>query len=178
MPRFFIFTCNLFFPPMKKRNVGFELLIFEKLEEMTHEDQMLLRQADIALESSYSPYSNFKVGAAVLLESGTVVLGSNQENASYPAGLCAERVAVFSAGAQYPNVPIKAIAISAASVHDFVTQPVGPCGSCRQAILEYEVKQKSPITILMKGQSGPIYKCGAIAQLLPLSFDHTFLGDS
>lgn len=163
---------------MKKRNVGFELLIFEKLEEMTPEDQMLLRQADTALESSYSPYSNFKVGAAVLLEDGSIVLGSNQENASYPAGLCAERVAVFSAGAQFPNVPIKAIAISAASAHNFVTQPAGPCGSCRQAILEYEVKQKSPITILMKGQSGPIYKCNSIASLLPLSFDHTFLGDS
>ncbi|MEM1339745.1 MAG: cytidine deaminase [Bacteroidota bacterium] len=163
---------------MKKRSIGFELLIFEKIQEMSQEDQKLLQRADKALESSYSPYSNFKVGAAVLLENGTVVLGSNQENASYPAGLCAERVAVFSAGAQFPNVQIQAIAISAASTHNFVSQPAGPCGSCRQAILEYEVKQKSPIAILMKGQSGPIYKCGSIAALLPLSFDHTFLGDT
>ncbi len=145
---------------------------------MEQEDQMLLEQADIAQKGSYSPYSNFRVGAAILLKDGTVIQGSNQENASFPAGLCAERVALFYAGANFPNQTIKTIAISAAAAKVEVKKPAGPCGSCRQAILEYEVKQNSPITILMKGQSGPIYKCGSIADLLPLSFDHTFLGDS
>ena len=163
---------------MNTKRISFDLQIFENVQELAEEDRMLLVQADEARLNSYSPYSKFRVGAAVLLEDGTVVKGSNQENASYPAGLCAERVAIFNAGANFPKQTITAIAISARSENTLVEQPAGPCGSCRQAILEYETKQGSPIAIIMRGQSGPIYKCAAISDLLPLSFDHTFLGDS
>lgn len=163
---------------MKKKNVGFELSIYDNLAELPKEDVQLMKSAEKAIKSSHSPYSNFRVGAALVLESGTVVLGSNQENASFPAGLCAEGVAVFSAGANHPGDPIKAIAITSFSEEHQLSNPAAPCGICRQAIAEYEQKQKSPIAIIMKGEVGPIYKCGSIADLLPLGFDNSFLKDS
>lgn len=163
---------------MEKKKVGFELTVYDNVAELSGEDARLMKKAEEAIKSSHSPYSNFRVGAAVLLESGAVVLGSNQENASFPAGLCAEGVAVFSAGANYPGDPIKAIAITSFSEEHQLSNPAAPCGICRQAIAEYEQKQKSPITIIMKGEAGPIYKCSSIADLLPLGFDNSFLKDS
>lgn len=163
---------------MKKKKVGFELTVYDTIAELSAEDALLMNKAEEAIKSSHSPYSNFRVGAAVVLESGAVVLGSNQENASFPAGLCAEGVAVFSAGANYPEDPIKAIAITSFSEEHQLSNPAAPCGICRQAIAEYEQKQNSPITIIMKGEVGPIYKCGSIADLLPLGFDNSFLKDS
>ena len=160
---------------MEKKQISFELTIFNSLDEMSKEDASLLTQAETARRNSYSPYSNFSVGAALLLENGTVLLGSNQENASFPAGLCAEGVALFHAGANFPKEAIVAIAITAGSKENPLVQPAAPCGICRQAISEYEKKQKSPIRILMKGQTGPIYACNAIADLLPLGFDSSFL---
>ena len=142
---------------------------------MTEEDVSLLKEAENAVQNSYSPYSKFAVGAALLLESGKVLLGSNQENASFPAGLCAEGVTIFNAGANYPNEKIKSIAITVTSEQHNLKQPAAPCGICRQAISEYEKKQKSPISILMKAENGPIYKCDSIADLLPLGFDSSFL---
>ena len=134
-----------------------------------------MNRAIQARENAYAPYSNFKVGAAVLMENGEVVIGSNQENASYPSGLCAERVAVFQAGAKYPGLTIEAIAITAASDHYLVNQPAGPCGNCRQSIAEYEQKQKSPIRILLMGEKGTVIKCNAISDILPLAFNNSFL---
>lgn len=163
---------------MEKKRIGFELTIFNSLEEMSEQDVGLLVAAEQALKSSHSPYSEFRVGAALLLENGKTVLGSNQENASYPAGLCAEGVAVFSAGANYPGVNIEAIAITSLSEKYHLSIPAAPCGICRQAISEYEQKQKKPIAIIMRGASGPIYKCSSIADLLPLGFDNSFLADS
>lgn len=160
---------------MEKKYIGFELTVYQSLNEMPQTDAQLLCEAEKAMASSYSPYSKFRVGAALLLESGTILLGSNQENASFPAGLCAERVVVFTAGANYSNQIIKAIAITAASQKHILDQPATPCGICRQAIAEYEKKQKAPIQIIMKGQSGPIYSCHSISELLPLCFDNTLL---
>ena len=160
---------------MEKKHIGFELSIFNSLDEMEKGDVALLKEAERAMQNSYSPYSRFRVGAALLLESGKVLWGSNQENASFPAGLCAEGVAVFQAGANHPNEKIEAIAITATSEEHHLEQPAAPCGICRQAISEYEKKQKSPIRILMKAQNGPIYACDSIADLLPLGFDSSFL---
>ncbi|MEZ4811535.1 MAG: cytidine deaminase [Allomuricauda sp.] len=163
---------------MKKEHIGFELTIFEHTDELSQIEQKLLAAAEKARESAYAPYSNFQVGAAVLMENGEIVIGSNQENASYPSGLCAERVAVFQAGAKYPGVSIKSIAVSAASKDHVVEVPAAPCGNCRQSIIEYEQKQKSPISILLKAEKGPIYKCTSMADILPLAFGSSFLGDS
>ncbi|MDC6366523.1 MULTISPECIES: cytidine deaminase [Flavobacteriaceae] len=163
---------------MKKKQISFDLSIYESLEELSQNEQKLLQQAAEAREKAYSPYSNFKVGAAVELENGEIVIGNNQENASYPSGLCAERVAVFHAGAKFPGVPIKAIAISATSNNYVVDMPAAPCGNCRQSIIEYEQKQKSPISIMLRGEVGPIYKCDSMADILPLAFSSSFLGDS
>ncbi len=156
---------------MEKKHIGFELTIFNSLDEMTKEDVELLQKAEKARKNSYSPYSKFSVGAALLLESGETVLGSNQENASFPAGLCAEGVALFSAGANFPKEKIRAIAVTTSSKQ----HPASPCGICRQSIAEYENKQKAPIRILMKGEEGPIYACNSISDLLPLGFDSSFL---
>ena len=160
---------------MKKQNIAFELEVYESLEELLEGDQKLMLRAVEARKDAYAPYSNFQVGAALLLENGEVVIGNNQENACYPAGLCAERVAIFQAGAKYPNVVIKSIAISATSVNYKVDTPAAPCGNCRQSISEYEVKQKQPIQLLMMGEVGKVLKCNSIGDILPLAFNNSFL---
>lgn len=163
---------------MKKQHIGFDLDIYEGIEELHTSDRRLLEKAIAARKNAYAPYSNFQVGAAVLMENGEVVIGNNQENASYPSGLCAERVAVFQAGALYPGVAILSIAISAASNNYVLDKPAGPCGNCRQAIMEYEIKQKSPIALLLQGQEGAVYKCSSLKDILPLAFGNSFLEDS
>ncbi|NND78284.1 MAG: cytidine deaminase [Maribacter sp.] len=160
---------------MKKQTISFELSVFESLEELNEQDHRLMLLAIAARKDAYAPYSNFKVGAAVLLENGEVVIGSNQENASYPSGLCAERVAVFQAGAKFPGVTIKSIAITAKSNTHLVTKPAAPCGNCRQAISEYEYKQQSPIELILMGEQGDIIKCQSLDDLLPLSFNNSYL---
>lgn len=160
---------------MEKRHIGFDLSIFGTIDELPREDADLLVKAEQARQGSYSPYSKFSVGAALLLENGMVIKGSNQENASFPAGLCAEGAAIYNAGSNYPNQKMKAIAIVATSGDRPLESPAAPCGVCRQAIAEYEQKQKSPIRIIMKGETGPIYTCNSVADLLPLGFDSSFL---
>ncbi len=160
---------------MEKRNISFDLIIYQSREELPTAQRDLLEIADESRKNAYAPYSKFQVGAAVLLENGKVVIGNNQENASYPSGLCAERVAVFQAGASFPGVPINAIAIVASSSHKQTTSPAAPCGNCRQSIAEYELKQNSPIQIIMSGVSGPVYISKSIANLLPLAFGNTYL---
>ena len=160
---------------MQKQKISFELTVFESLEELSKEDQALMSKAIAARKNAYAPYSNFQVGASVLLENGKTIIGNNQENASYPSGLCAERVAVFHAGAVYPNINIEVIAITAASKKYVVDSPAAPCGNCRQSISEYEVKQESPIRLLLMGEQGKIFQCDSIADLLPLGFDSSFL---
>ncbi len=160
---------------MKKKKISFELLVFDSVEELSSEDRRLMQTAVEARKNAYAPYSNFQVGAALLLENGEVVIGNNQENASYPSGLCAERVAIFQAGAKYPGIVMKSIAISAASANCKVDRPAAPCGNCRQSISEYEVKQERPIQLLMMGETGEVLKCSSVADILPLAFNSSFL---
>ncbi|TND02598.1 MAG: cdd [Bacteroidetes bacterium] len=112
--------------------------------ELPELSRNLLAEARKAAEKAYAPYSEFHVGAALLLENGTVVTGNNQENAAYPSGLCAERVAVFAAGAQFPDIPAQAIAISCKTPHFSIDTPLSPCGACRQVLAEYESRHKQP----------------------------------
>ncbi len=161
---------------MKSKTLSFQLSIFESLAELPKEDQELISLASQAKENAYAPYSHFKVGAAVLLENKQVVIGSNQENASYPSGLCAERVAVFQAGAKFPGVTILKIAIVASSEKTVTREPAAPCGNCRQSIFEYENRQEKPIELLLMGGEGPIYKCLSIKDILPLAFGSDSLG--
>jgi cytidine deaminase len=156
---------------MNKLSLTIDYLEYDSMDELTAEDKSLMQQAHEAGKSAYAPYSNFSVGAAVLLENGIVVKGSNQENAAYPTGLCAERVAVFSAGSQYPGVAIKTIAITAKSSRIAVTQPVTPCGDCRQAISEYEVLYNKPIRFLLMGETGKVLELKNVESLLPLRFE-------
>lgn len=160
---------------MQKQKISFELEVYESLGELRKEDRQLIESAIRARQNAYAPYSDFKVGAAVLLANGKVVTGNNQENASYPSGLCAERVAVFHAGALYPGVAFKTIAICAAPGNDTVSQPAAPCGNCRQAISEYEQKQLQGIRILMKGSTDTVFGCSSVADLLPLPFGFSYL---
>ncbi len=136
------------------------------------EDILKLRDAAIeAREKAYAPYSRFRVGAAILLENGEIITGSNQENAAFPSGMCAERVAIWYAGAQYPEQKILKMFITARSEHKPVTQPIPPCGACRQSMAEYEIKQKSPIEIYFAGETGKIWRTPSVANILPLLFD-------
>ena len=144
--------------------------------ELSPEDRELVDKAMQMTKASYAPYSNFHVGAALRLENGVIVGGCNQENAVYPVGLCAERVAVFSSQAQYPNTKILSLAISARNTEgEFVTVPVSPCGSCRQVILEQEMRFNQPIRILLVGQNG-VFIFNSIKDLLPFAFSEESLG--
>lgn len=148
---------------------------FGSVNELPEDVKTLIQQAVAVRQKSYAPYSKFHVGAAVLLDNGEIVLGSNQENAAYPSGLCAERVAVFYAGAAHPEAKILKIAISAASEEKKVEDPIPPCGACRQSIAEYEMKQDSPIEIYFMGETGKIYKSDSLKNLLPMVFESKYL---
>jgi cytidine deaminase len=132
----------------------------------------LLQAARQAIQTAYAPYSNFQVGAAVLLDDGTIVKGSNQENAAYPSGLCAERTAIFAASATYPSQKVLMVAVSAQrkGVDSFVA--ANPCGACRQVLSEYENRQSQPIKIVMEAGEGKIYICDAVNMLLPMKFSN------
>lgn len=160
---------------MEKRRQEFEYILYHSYKELSSEYQKLMSSAISARKDAYAPYSKFQVGAAVLLENGKTIIGSNQENASYPAGVCAERVAILHAGAKYPGVKIKAIVISATSENHQVDKPVSSCGICRQSMAEYEQKQKTPITIFMMGEIGPVIRCDSVLDLIPFAFDSSFL---
>lgn len=160
---------------MKPLTITSRLEIYENLDELPGTIQSLMSKAFAVRDKAYAPYSQFRVGAALLLDNEEIVLGSNQENASYPSGLCAERTAVYAAGAQFPDNKIEVIAISASSMKHKVVAPVPPCGACRQALVEYEVKQDSPIEIYFMGETGKVIKADAIKDLLPLIFDASCL---
>lgn len=139
-------------------------------DELSAEENHLLELAIEATGRSYSPYSHFSVGAAVRLENGVELSGSNQENAAYPSGLCAERTALFYAGSQYPDVPVKMLAIAARGTDGELTEePTGPCGACRQVILESQTRAGAPMKILLYGRKH-IYVMEGIETLLPLCF--------
>lgn len=141
-----------------------------QFEELSKEDQHLIERAIEATNRSYAPYSKFCVGAALLLNNGETIIGCNQENAAFPAGLCAERTAIFAAGAQYPDVPVKSLAIAARTPKGMLqAEPVSPCGFCRQVLIETETRFKQGVRLLLYG-TNKVYVVDSIMQLMPLSF--------
>lgn len=153
------------------KNLELKTIIREcQLEELDQQEQHLVELAIEATSRSYAPYSRFRVGAALLLNNGVEIVGCNQENAAFPATLCAERSAIFAAGSQYPDVPVKVLAIAARTPNgELQAEPVSPCGTCRQVIIETETRFKQPVRLLMFG-SNRIYVVDSIRQLMPLSF--------
>ncbi len=160
---------------MKEVKIETILKVYNSLGELPNDIQQLMEFAINARENAYAPYSKFKVGAAILLDNKEVVIGSNQENASYPSGLCAERTAIYYAGAKHPNAKILKMALTASSQNQVTDFPIPPCGACRQAISEYEIKQDQPIEIYFMGATGKVVKSNSLANLLPLGFDRSFL---
>ena len=159
----------------KKLTITTELTVFDSIKELPVSIQELMHKAQQAREKAYAPYSRFKVGAALQLANGTIVSGNNQENAAFPSGLCAERVAAFHAGAQYPGVVFETMALTVRSLQKEVTSPTPPCGACRQSLAEYEVKQHTPIALYFMGETGKVVKATSVKALLPLIFDSSYL---
>lgn len=160
---------------MKPLKIETTLHVYETISELPASVKILMNKAQQARERAYAPYSSFRVGAALQLANGMIIEGNNQENAAYPSGLCAERVAIFFAGATYPGIAIDAIAITVQSLHQTITTPTPPCGACRQSLAEYEVNQNSKMAVYFMGETGVIVKADAVKNLLPLVFDRSFL---
>ena len=160
---------------MKNLDLHTPFSIFDSQADLPVNVQELMVQAQDAITRAYAPYSHFQVGAAILLVNGKIVTGNNQENAAYPSGMCAERVAIWSASSQYPNVAIKKIVITVKSTLKEVNKPVAPCGACRQTLLEYEHKQKEPIEVYFMGETGKVVLAHSLKDLLPFAFDESFL---
>ncbi|MDG1330354.1 MAG: cytidine deaminase [Flavobacteriaceae bacterium] len=160
---------------MKNIKIEINLKEFDAVSELPVSIQKLMNKAHEAREKAYAPYSRFKVGAALQLKSGEIVTGNNQENAAYPSGLCAERVAIFHAGSQHPDATFVSMAITAKSLNHVLSSPIAPCGACRQVLAEYEVKQDAFIEIYFMGETGKIIKASSVKDLLPLIFDAAFL---
>ena len=153
---------------MEKINISIDIELKQK-EELSAEEQMLVEKAIEATKRSYSVYSHFAVGAALMLENGDIVLGANQENAAFPSGLCAERTAIFAAQVNNPEQPLKTIAIAARNENGLLKKPITPCGGCRQVMLEIEDRYKKPVKILLYGTDG-IYVINSVKDIMPLSF--------
>jgi len=139
-------------------------------DELSPEYRQLIEEAKKQTEKAYAPYSNFQVGSAVLLENKMIIGGNNQENVAYPSGLCAERVGVFYANSQYPDVPISAVAVAAFTNGDFTSSPINPCGACLQVLMESEMRQKKDITLLLYGKEN-VHIIKSIKESLPLHFN-------
>lgn len=153
---------------MEQIDINISIESFQ-LDELSPQDQELIRAAIEATKNAYANYSRFYVGAALRLENGKMVIGANQENAAFPSGLCAERTAVFAAQANYPDSPIETLAIAGRNEKGVLPNPITPCGACRQVILEIEDRYKKPIKILLYGTQ-KIYCVRSVKDLLPLSF--------
>ncbi len=149
-------------------NISYET--YHNTTELSEIDRKLCEKAKDALQTSYSPYSKFRVGTAIQLADGEVVLGSNQENVAYPSGLCAERVALFGIGASKPKAVITTMAITAQTENFEIKNPVTSCGACLQVMAEFEQKQKSPIAVIFYCIDGQIIKVNSIKSLLPFVF--------
>ena len=156
---------------MKKIEISIAVQEFDSENELAAEDKSLLVKARKSAEGAYAPYSEFFVGAAVQLQTGKTVSGNNQENIAFPSGLCAERVAVFSAAAQFPNVGILSVAISCKSKNFSVTEPLTPCGACRQVLMEYENRQGKNIRVIVSGEKGKVWIFESVKDLLPFAFN-------
>ena len=160
---------------MRKEQFDCPYEVYDTMEELPQQDAELMRRAHEAARNAYAPYSKFNVGAAVRLANGAIVLGNNIENAAYPSGLCAERVAMFGAMAQYPGVPFEALAVTAWSASKSIEEPVAPCGACRQVMVEVEQVSKRPLRVLCQGDTGPIMVFDGVESLMPFIFLDKFL---
>ena len=160
---------------MNEIKIETTLEVYNDFNELSKDMQNLMTAAIEARENAYAPYSKFNVGVAILLDNNEIVIGSNQENACFPSGLCAERTAIFYAGAKYPKAKILKMAITASSQNQITDKPIPPCGACRQSIAEYEIKQDLPIEIYFMGAQGKVIKSHSLANLLPLLFESSVL---
>ena len=160
---------------MKEIKLTTNIKVYASPQEMSTADRELLEQAHLAVRDSYSPYSNFKVGAALRLKNGEILRGSNQENASYPLCLCAERTALGAAASLHPTSPVTVMAVTAKSPVKTIDRPISPCGACRQVLCETEMKFETDMRIIMQGEEGEIYEFATAKDLLPLSFGAEFL---
>ena len=160
---------------MKKQSLHQDYVLYENINELQTEEQNLIEKAQEFLSLSYAPYSNFRVAAAILLENGEIISGANQENASYPLCLCAERVALHHAAMRFPTEKVRMMAITAKNPSRNDLGPIPPCGACRQVIAEYEHKLDCDIRILLKGDTDHIIALESIKQVLPFSFSGDYL---
>jgi cytidine deaminase len=155
---------------MNKQEFNFSYEVYDSAEELTKEDAWLVNEAREVTTAAYAPYSNFNVGAVAKLANGEIVAGTNQENASYPVGICAERVLLASAASLYPGIAIDTIAISYNNINGESDHPISPCGMCRQSLTEYEERVKQPIRLILTGLEGKVIVVEKANSLLPLSF--------
>ena len=155
---------------MKENKFEFNYTVYENIEELPEEHQWLLNEAREVTENAYAPYSKFQVGAVAKMANGEIVAGSNQENASFPVGLCAERVLLASVSSIFPKIPIETIAISYKSENQKSDHPISPCGICRQSLQEFEGRVKHPVKLILGGMEGPVYVIDSASRLLPLAF--------
>lgn len=156
---------------MREISKNCQLYVHDTVEHLDLQAQSLLGAALEATKRAYAPYSDFHVGAAIQLANGEQLLGCNQENAAFPSGLCAERVAFFAAGVQFPGVAIKSLAITIRSATKADEHPAAPCGGCLQVMRDVEQRQGSPIRIFLKGAGAPVYEASSVATFLPFGFD-------
>ena len=157
---------------MHKKSINIEYLEYDSIDALKNEEIDLIKVAEDNLQNAYAPYSKFKVSAVCMLEDGTIVKGTNQENGAYPSGLCAERVAAFSAKSQFPDKKVTKIVII---TEDTTLTPVSPCGACRQVLVEYELAQNQPIELVVKSGNSKVWKFESVASILPFAFDGEFL---
>ena len=157
-------------PEMQTKEICIRYREYSSIEELSSEDKALALEALEAVKGSYAPYSHFNVGAAVRLDDGTIVRGANQENAAYPSGICAERSAMFAAGAQYPGCNIVSLAVTGGLDGKITGIPAAPCGACRQVMAQYQTKSGHDMSIILVG-ADCIYKFDRVDDLLPLIFD-------
>ena len=155
---------------MKEKKFEFNYQVYENISELPEEHQWLLNEAREVTANAYAPYSKFQVGAVARMANGEIVAGSNQENASFPVGLCAERVLLASVSSIFPKIPIDTIAISYRSEHQKSDHPISPCGICRQSLQEFESRVGHPVQLIMGGMEGPVYVIDSATRLLPLAF--------
>lgn len=159
---------------MKKKR-SFTIEYFEySINDITDQDKILIEKAKNIVKNAYAPYSNFSVGAALLLDNNEIICGTNQENIAFPSGLCAERTALFYANSKYPNIAINTIAIAAHNSIRFVKNPITPCGSCRQVMLETQKRFKKPIRVLLASET-KIWEVSDVTYLMPLEFNEIFI---
>ena len=156
---------------MRTGELNINYKIYNGVDELAVEDSKLMQAAEYSLKNAYAVYSGFRVGAALLLENGEIILGNNQENIAFPSSLCAERVALYYCKANYPDTKVLKIAITAKASNEKLIEPVTPCGACRQVMSEYEKIQGGNIEMILKGEEGEVFVFDTVTELLPLAFE-------